>query len=72
MITQKIKSSFSSVFSRKNAPVIPKKPTQLKKKDLNIEEFLKDFDSSSINREMAVKKINQKLQNKRMDFHGKN
>lgn len=71
LVTQKMKIIFNSIFNNKKETVIPKKPVQRnKKKSINIEEILKDFDASSINREMSVKKINKKLQDREIGFYG--
>lgn len=71
LIKQKTKMIFNSIFNINKKTLIPKKPVQMnKKKGINIEEILKDFDSTSLNREMSVKKINQKLQDRRIGFYG--
>ncbi len=58
----KIKSLISPSLKNKGNLAAPELIVRFKKrKDINIEDLLKGLDSSIINREMALRKINQKL-----------
>ncbi len=59
----KIRLFLYTVFNmRQKKKVIQKKHVRFKKrKDINIEKFLREADYSAINRKIALKKINQKL-----------
>lgn len=63
IIKRKLKLLLYSVLNIKQKKVvIQQKYVQFrKKKDINIEEFLKGSDCSSVNRDMSLKKINERL-----------
>lgn len=50
-------------------PIVQKESIRLKR-DIKVEELLKGLDFSSVNREMSVKKINRKLQNREESLQG--
>ena len=50
-------------------PIVRKESIRLKR-DIKVEELLKGLDFSSVNREMSVKKINRKLQNREESLQG--
>lgn len=62
-LLEKIYAIFCCIFKKKYRAIVKDEmPYPVKNKNINLEGFLKELDYSSVNREMALRKINVKLQ----------